>query len=601
MKKGSFLSGLMVIALLPMIWPDPGYGGAQREPISGTPLLRTQSIQLYRDLQARGLLQGGRIRAEINADILNNSDFVGRVIAFWAFDFGINQYYQTSATCKSVTTLSSGYKLNIFVENSQLSNPQITDSVILDIQTQYINKVLPTETTYFGTPPTGDFTILILDIQDGESGSTFVSGYFDARNEVQTINSNQRHLIYMDCDPGLPGSTSFYGTLAHEFQHFIHNSIDPFEETWVNEGLSDLARFVCGFGHPSSHIEAFAQAPNTSLIIWSDNLQNYGAVYLFFLFLEEHYGGSSTTRNIVANQGTGIAGVNSALAQSRQGTVNGIFKNWVIANYVNNTSISGGTYGYTDSFSGITNSPGNFQNTDSKSAYPASGSGSVNPYAANYIKLSNLGNTYDTFILASMNLNQSSTQSYSYTAQTGSLILSLTGVSDTMVMSGIQEGSSNPTPQVITSLCASPTISTTSGGISGGCSSGSTGGDGGGGCFIATAAFGSPLAEEVVLLQEFRDRYLLKCLPGRALVSIYYALSPPFAEFISRHESTRALARIVLYPPIKLTKVAMGNPDGFKILTTGLGFLGLTFLVIRIRRRIPERRPGTEDRKRKEE
>jgi len=82
----------------------------------------------------------------------------------------------------------------------------------------------------------------------------------------------------------------------------------------------------------------------------------------------------------------------------------------------------------------------------------------------------------------------------------------------------------------------------------------SSGGGGGGGCFIATAAYGSALHPKVNALRQLRDLYLMPNALGRAFVGAYSRLSPPLADFITRHDWVRAGVRTLLWPLVWLAE-----------------------------------------------
>jgi len=79
----------------------------------------------------------------------------------------------------------------------------------------------------------------------------------------------------------------------------------------------------------------------------------------------------------------------------------------------------------------------------------------------------------------------------------------------------------------------------------------------GGGCFIATAAYGTPVAEEIENLREFRDKYLMTNPVGKGLVEFYYRVSPPIAEFITKHPSLKPIVRVGLLPAVAMSAVAV--------------------------------------------
>jgi YVTN family beta-propeller protein len=67
-------------------------------------------------------------------------------------------------------------------------------------------------------------------------------------------------------------------------------------------------------------------------------------------------------------------------------------------------------------------------------------------------------------------------------------------------------------------------------------------------CFIATAAYGSYMDQNVEALRQFRDRYLMNNMMGRAFVDWYYMSSPPVARFVQEHDALRFIVRLVLTP-----------------------------------------------------
>ena len=116
--------------------------------------------------------------------------------------------------------------------------------------------------------------------------------------------------------------------------------------------------------------------------------------------------------------------------------------------------------------------------------------------------------------------------------------------------SGAASGTTNPitiTMDADKSITAS--FSSTQTGESGG-------GDGGGkkgGCFIATAAYGSPLHPHLDILRDFRDKCLMPSEFGNMLVDIYYKYSPFAANFIAEHKLLKVYVRANLLPLVVLS------------------------------------------------
>jgi len=225
---------------------------------------------------------------------------------------------------------------------------------------EFDNNMYPTVADVYGEPlPRGDegqkTWILIFNIRDESyydcSQTSYIAGYFSASESAEN-NKNIMHIDSYDWEdrvgPGVARPYLYEGVFAHEFEHLVHFDIDPDEPSWVDEGLADLAGFLCGYGHSDGHLFNYlAYHPMVSLTFWGGGLEDYGASYLFQLYLFEKYGGAAFTSALVDEQANGIEGIENTLAAfGYRDRFDDIFDNWVVANYIDDTRKAGGKYGY---------------------------------------------------------------------------------------------------------------------------------------------------------------------------------------------------------------------------------------------------------------
>ena len=223
---------------------------------------------------------------------------------------------------------------------------------------RFAQQIYPQVRAFFGSEPNpgidGDPRLHILHARRLGRG---IAGYFsgaDAFSSLANPFSNQKEMFSISLDWLLQlRDYDLYETvLAHEFQHMVHWHNDRNEETWVNEGLSELAQEVAGYPPDLGFAGVYARNPDTQLNTWNidpnDNGRHYGSSYLFMAYFLQRFG-EELTRAVVSQPENGTRGFDAAL-QLAGLTLNfeDVFADWVIANYVGDFDALAqhGIYGY---------------------------------------------------------------------------------------------------------------------------------------------------------------------------------------------------------------------------------------------------------------
>jgi len=294
------------------------------------------------------------------------------------------------ADLKSCTVRGMGDHCYVVVEDSQWNvnmNQSKVDTIVDHFENMSIGS-FPTQgiwdldTAHFGQPPDNldqDPRVYILYYDFDVSSDGFFWSFDQQCDNVAQFHSNECDVVYMNCSDFDPAGSYLLAVVAHEFQHLIHFNHDPNEQAWVDEGMGELAMWL--YGNPDNVVQ-FNGNPDRRLDAFDGNFYEYVKTYLWSLYFYERYGGQPAVLDLVAEPQNGIAGFEAVLDDfSYPENFVDVFSDWVVANYLDDTTIGDGRYGYV----GETLPP--FVPFATFSTYPVGPNPSnVNSWAADYVR-----------------------------------------------------------------------------------------------------------------------------------------------------------------------------------------------------------------------
>jgi len=255
-------------------------------------------------------------------------------------------------------------------------DPQVTYLI-----NEYETVIYPIESEYFGTPDSHDgsdsvpkgnglpyfadedgrLMIMVWNMVDesyyDSTYPSYVVGYYSPSIETYY----DRNIIHLDSydwtnrlGPDVPRPFVYDSTVAHEYQHLLHDDLDADEVSFINEGCSMYSELLCGYGEGLwGYYEQFLFTPDNSLTEWGDQgginiIADYGAAAMFAIYLGDHFGAGDFISALAANEDNGEMGVTTTLADA--GFVDWdfekVFHAWQMANLIHTDDFGYGWYNY---------------------------------------------------------------------------------------------------------------------------------------------------------------------------------------------------------------------------------------------------------------
>lgn len=358
--RGSFSAETSVTETPAVLRPTPlfrqGSGGLEAEivPPVGVDTLEAleNTILPTSDLRDLASRLDGKENIPLTVEPPQNPIMIGTERSFWATNVDTAQTFQITANLAYVTD-----HVYFWIQTGVSYNK----NDLRDLVETFEHEIYPTNREFFGSEwkPGVDGDPRLYIVYTRGLGRT-LAGYYSSNDQYHPLAhkySNAHEMFFLSADNLSLSHPVVYSVLAHEFQHMIHWNIDRNEETWMNEGFSELASFINGF--PSGHVRSYAANPTIQLNDWpiSSNQvsANYGASFLFLAYFLDWFG-AEVTRELVAHPSNGLASIDAVLKEfdirdplsGDQINADDVYIDWLLANILQDESVADGRYTYSN-------------------------------------------------------------------------------------------------------------------------------------------------------------------------------------------------------------------------------------------------------------
>jgi immune inhibitor A len=276
---------------------------------------------------------------------------VGEKQNFWVHNLDTNKNNEITATLRYITPHV------YFWVHDEVTVDEDEMKALVD---EFEEKIYPTTREFFGSEWTpgidGDEHIYILYAR----GLGFsIAGYFSSADSVHPLiqeYSNGHEMFLFNADNTALAEQFTYSVLAHEFQHMIHWNLDGNETSWLNEGSSELAAFINGYGG-GGFDWLYINDPDLQLNDWPNDQNattpHYGAGFLFMTYFLDRFG-EEATQALVRDPANGLESVDDVLREINASdpktglpiTADAFFQDWTVANFLQDKTVEDGRYVY---------------------------------------------------------------------------------------------------------------------------------------------------------------------------------------------------------------------------------------------------------------